>query len=132
VLDEAGKSLEKGLAAAADDADLKHSFAALGGARQAKQSHLKQQQDALAAMMTEKGQWDQAIAAERAAIEKQRADVTALAKGLEAAAAKIEAATAAVAAATKVVDEKRAVVATREGEVQAVSKQLDALQGIGG
>ena len=73
VLDEAGKSLEKGLAAAADDADLKQSFAALGTARQAKQGQLKQQQDALATMMTEKGQWDQAFAAEKASMEKQRA-----------------------------------------------------------
>lgn len=132
VLDEAGKSLEKGLAAAADDADLKQSFAALGAARQAKQGQLKQQQDALAAQMTEKGQWDQAFAAEKAMMEKQRAEITALAKGLEAAAAKIEAATGAVAASTKLVEEKRAVVATRQGEVDAASRQLDVLQGIDG
>jgi colicin import membrane protein len=132
VLDEAGKSLEKGLTAAAEDADLKQSFAALGAARQAKQAQLKTHQDALASMMAEKGQWEQAVAGERAAVEKRKTEVATVAKAVEAAAAKIESATGVVTASTKIVEEKRAVVAARQSEVDAATKELDALQGLSG
>ena len=132
VLDEAGKSLEKGLTAAAEDADLKQSFAALGAARQAKQAQLKTHQDALASMMAEKGQWEQAVAGERAAVEKRKTEVATVAKVVEAAAAKIESATGVVTASTKIVEEKRAVVAARQSEVDAATKELDALQGLSG
>jgi hypothetical protein len=131
VLEEAGKSLQKGLGVAADDADLKQSLAAVTAARDAKQARLKQQQDTLATMMTEKGQWEQAIVAERAQIEKHRQEHAAVTESLKAVTAKIDAATAVVAAATKVVEEKRAAVAARQSELDATVKQLDALQGIG-
>jgi hypothetical protein len=132
VLVESGKNLEKALAAAAGDAELTKSYAAVVAGRDAKQAQVKQLQDTLAAQTAERAGWEQAVAAEKATAEKQRAEIAGLGEALQAVAGKIDSATKAVAAATKAAEEKRAAVAARRTEVEAATKALDGLQGIGG
>jgi len=132
LLEASGKSLQEGLAAQPADTELKAAQAAVAAAVQAKQGQIKQKQEMLAAMAAEKTGWEQGVAARRAAVETHKAGIAAATTAMQEAAAPIEAATQAVAAAAKVVEEKRAVVAQRQQELDAVGRRLDAVQGIAG
>ena len=131
-LEASGKTLQEGLTAQPEDAELKAAQAALVAAVQAKQGQIKQKQDVFAAMAAEKATWEQAVAARRAAVETHKAAIAAATAAMQEAAKPIEAAEQAVAAAAKVVEEKRAVVLQREQEADAVGRKLDAVQGIAG
>jgi hypothetical protein len=131
-LEASGKSLQEGLAAQPADAELKAAQAALVAAVQAKQGQIKQKQEMLAAMTAEKAGWEQGVVARRAAVETHTMGIAAATTAMQEAAKPMEAATQAVAAAAKVVEEKRAVVAQRQQELDAVGRRLDAVQGIAG
>ena len=132
VIDESAKSLEKGLAAAPDDAALKQARTGLTAAVEAKRAQLKQEQDSLAALTAEKTAWEKAIVDKRAAGEKHKADIAAVTAAMPAVDADIAAAATVVAESVKTIEEKRSVVTAKQAEVDAAGKQLDALQGIAG
>ena len=132
VIEESTTSLDKGLAAAPDDAALRQARAGLAAALDAKRVQLKQEQDGLAALLAEKTAWERAIGDKRAAGERQKADIAAVTAALPAVDAEIAEASKAVADAGQASAGKRALVTARQADVDAAARQLDALQGIPG
>jgi hypothetical protein len=131
-LDEAGKTLAKGLTATPGDAELTASQTAVTTARSAKQAQLAEKQGQLATMAGERSAWEKAVAEKKALADRHRQAIAVAAAAMQEAAKQVDATTPSVEAANQDVAAKQAVVADRQKQVQAVSAELDALQGVSG
>ena len=65
-----------------------------------------------------------------AQLEKHKAEMAQVQSGLPGATTEAETAAAAVAEAIKAADERKAAIAARQAEADALAKELDALQGV--
>ena len=92
----------------------------------AKRDGLQKQAEGLAAAIAQAEQQIKDITTQ---LEKHRAEMAGLQNGLPAAKTEADTAAAALAAAAKAADEKKAVIASRQAEADATSRELDALQG---
>ena len=93
----------------------------------AKRDGLQQQADALATAITQAEQQVKDLAAQ---LEKHKAEMAQVQSGLPGATTEAETAAAAVAEAIKAADERKAAIAARQAEADALAKELDALQGV--
>ncbi|MFM8494845.1 MAG: c-type cytochrome domain-containing protein [Planctomycetia bacterium] len=131
-VDEAAKSLAKGLAAAPGDAELAAAQNALGAARPAKQAQLDGKQKEIVALTAERTAWEKLLGEKKALADRHVQEMAAATAEMNEAAKRIEATAPAVAAAAKEVETRQAAVTERRKQSDAASAALDALQGVGG
>jgi hypothetical protein len=129
-LDEAGKSLARGLATIPGDADLTASQSAVTSARTAKQAQLTEKQQEMTALTTERSSWEKSLAEKKVALDRTKQELAAATAAMQDAAKRVEGAAPAVDGAAKEVAERQAAVVERQKQVTAASAELDALQGV--